>query len=679
MQKKISTIKVLSVFLVAAAILTFAMPRRANFSFDYKVGSEWKYPDLYSDINFPILKTDEQIREELASTASAVIPYYRFSSEVTDLNVRAVETMELGDLRMVVADAVRDIYSKGVTSDEGIKWSGEGAAPSVIYIQKDKRASKHPAAEVRRLTEARAALLSAVSAAVPGINVDSILLARGVYDLLVPNLSYDSQTTALVNAETRSSLSPTAGYVSNGQLLVKGGEIVTPEIAQMLDSDKSELSTREFRGSQFYVWLGNALIAIIILALLYLSIYFTKRHILADSRFLYVITVFLLMSVGALVAIRFDESVLPLIPFTLGALYLQAFFRNKFIIPVYAVSLLPLLIFSGNGVVYFVMYLLAGLVATFAFQWLGKGWKQFVLALIIFFVLLFTYSSFSLVHFAETTVLPRFVLRLFLGAMLTVAGYPLVYLFEKLFNLVSSSRLADLCDTSNPLLRELEKKAPGTFQHSLQVMNMADAVARAIDSNPLLVRAGALYHDIGKTVNPQCFVENESLLAKAPEDKYHFGLTPQQSAHDIIKHTTDGVDIAVKAKLPEIIVDFIRTHHGTTLVGYFYGQALKSGEPVQETEFRYPGMRPTSKEQIILMLCDSIEAASRSLESYTPEAFSEFVEKIVKGKMEDGQFDDSTISVKEIGQVKEAIKSYLAQTHHERIAYPDRKNKKSNK
>ena len=207
-------------------------------------------------------------------------------------------------------------------------------------------------------------------------------------------------------------------------------------------------------------------------------------------------------------------------------------------------------------------------------------------------------------------------------------------------------------------------------------MNMADAAARAIDANPLLVRAGALYHDIGKMRNPQCFVENESLLSKNEADKYHFGLTPEQSAHDIIKHTIDGEELARKERLPGIIIDFIRTHHGTSIVSYFYNKALNSGSEVDIEQFRYPGVKPATREQVILMLCDTIEAASRSLQTHTPESCAAFVDKIVKGKLEEGQLDASEISIKELEELKEALKTYLLQMHHERIAYPENRNKK---
>ena len=267
---------------------------------------------------------------------------------------------------------------------------------------------------------------------------------------------------------------------------------------------------------------------------------------------------------------------------------------------------------------------------------------------------------------------------LFVASMLTVAGYPLTYLFEKLFNLVSDSRLIELSDTSSPIIRELEQKAPGTFQHSLQVMNMADFVARAVGVNPELVRVGALYHDIGKMNNPLCFVENEFIVPKDDQEhKYHSGLSPVQSAHDIIRHVSDGVEIAKKNRLPKAISDFIVTHHGTTVVSFFYDKFLKEGgDPARKPEFTYPGVKPRTRAQIILMLCDSIEAASRTLKANTPQAYSDFVERIVAGKLAEGQFDDADMTISELNKVKETLKQYLAQLNHERVVYPKTKTNK---
>ena len=235
-----------------------------------------------------------------------------------------------------------------------------------------------------------------------------------------------------------------------------------------------------------------------------------------------------------------------------------------------------------------------------------------------------------------------------------------------MFQLVSNNRLAELTDPNNKLLRDLAHKAPGTFQHSLQVMNLADAAARSIDANVLLVRAGALYHDIGKIMNPQCFIENENLGVH-----YHDGLTPRESAIEIIKHVPDGMALAEKFKLPGVVKEFIVTHHGTTCTAYFYNKYINGGgDPANAEDFFYKGKKPYTKEQIIIMLSDTLEAASRTLKDYSAETVSALVENIVKSKMSDGQFEDADISLKELNIVKNVLKSYLQQVYHARIAYP---------
>ncbi len=659
---------------IAFLLLAMLMPRSAKFAYDYRKGRTWKYETLYAQFDFPIYKTEEQLMAERGNASTEAIPYYKYSDDIVTRNLRAAERLDLGSLRSATVSAMRSIYQKGILADESSR--RHAASPEVLYVQRDKRAVKYPASEVFHLREARERLLADLSE-VSLVNVDSVLRATGAYDLLVPNLIYDEQTTALVHAESVTSISPTAGYVTAGQLIVREQEIVTAEIAQMLDSYKREFEANMgYTRPPFLMLLGNILIALAITVLLYLSIYFNNPKIFEDARFPYLVVVFLLGALAALILIRVNEKALYFVPFTLVALLLQAFMKNRVVVPVYVVSLLPLLIFSHDGPVLFVMFFVAGMVAILAFRRFNRGWKQFITALITFGVLALTYLGFRATDLVAGNVWTA-LLSLFIGSMLTVAGYPLIYLFERIFNLVSNSRLIELCDVSNRVIRELEQKAPGTFQHSLQVMNMADTVARAIYANADLVRAGALYHDIGKLYNPLCFIENESLVPHDGTHGYHDGLSPEQSAREIIRHVPEGVERARKHRLPEALIDFIRSHHGTTVTGYFYNQYLAAGgDPARIEEFRYEGIKPVTKEQIILMLCDSVEAASRTLKEFTPEAYSDFVERIVAGKMEEGQFEHADISISELGTVKDTLKQYLAQIHHERVVYPERKSKK---
>lgn len=670
--------RVLIPLVVLFLVLTLIFPRTAKFSYDYRKGSPWSHETLLAQFDFPILKTDEQIREEKSRSKSVVIPYYRYRQDIVDNCRKAAEGIDMGGysyLRPLIVASMDGIYSNGVVPDEGVKLDGHSdPSGAVLYIQKDKRAGKKPVSEVFKESEAKNRLLSDIAAKYPRINADSVLRSAGIYDFIVPNLEYDPKTTELVRSESSNQVSTTQGFVSAGQLIVSEGEIVTAEIAQMLDSYKVEYeNSMGYGGPRILFWLGNAFIAFALVLLFFLMIYFLNRRLFMDHRkFWYLIFIFIIASVLALIINKFAPRCLYMVPFTLTALYLEAFFKNKVIFPICCVSFLPLLVFAENGVVLFVMFLLASIVAVFTFRFFNQGWQQFIMSGIVFVSILVTYFGFRMIDMVNDDPYMA-VLYMFICSMLIVAGYPLIYLFERMFNLVSSSRLRELCDTNNKLLRELEHKAPGTFQHSLQVMNMCDAAARAIDANVLLVRAGALYHDIGKMKNPLCFIENESMSPKGVH--YHEHLSPKESARAIIKHVSDGLELAAENRLPDVIQDFILTHHGTSNTSYFYNKYLnEGGDPNDVSDFFYKGRKPQTKEQIILMICDTLEAASRTLKDNSAATFSVFVENIVASKMKIGQFDQADISIKDLNTVKETLKAYLSQIYHERVVYPQRKN-----
>ena len=670
--------RVLIPLVVLFLVLTLIFPRTAKFSYDYRKGSPWSHETLLAQFDFPILKTDEQIREEKSRSKSVVIPYYRYRQDIVDNCRKAAEGIDMGGysyLRPLIVASMDGIYSNGVVPDEGVKLDGHSdPSGAVLYIQKDKRAGKKPVSEVFKESEAKNRMLSDIAAKYPRINADSVLRSAGIYDFIVPNLEYDPKTTELVRSESSNQVSTTQGFVSAGQLIVSEGEIVTAEIAQMLDSYKVEYeNSMGYGGPRILFWLGNAFIAFALVLLFFLMIYFLNRRLFMNHRkFWYLIFIFIIASVLALIINKFAPRCLYMVPFTLTALYLEAFFKNKVIFPICCVSFLPLLVFAENGVVLFVMFLLASIVAVFTFRFFNQGWQQFIMSGIVFVSILVTYFGFRMIDMVNDDPYMA-VLYMFIGSMLIVAGYPLIYLFERMFNLVSSSRLRELCDTNNKLLRELEHKAPGTFQHSLQVMNMCDAAARAIDANVLLVRAGALYHDIGKMKNPPCFIENESMSPKGVH--YHEHLSPKESARAIIKHVSDGLELAAENRLPDVIQDFILTHHGTSNTSYFYNKYLnEGGDPNDVSDFFYKGRKPQTKEQIILMICDTLEAASRTLKDNSAATFSVFVENIVASKMKIGQFDQADISIKDLNTVKETLKAYLSQIYHERVVYPQRKN-----
>ena len=660
------------------AVLVLLMPRTAKFNYSYKKGTPWPYETLISQFDFPILKTEDQIQAEREEAGTIVIPFYRYSEEVTSAVVKNAQSLDLGgfnNLRPSVVTRLGDIYAKGVISDAKVKLEQGSAEVSenLIYIQRNKRAVQYPRTEVYKVSEARDQLVALLAKSYPSVNLDSLFRRTGVYEVIIPNLQYDKAMTELTHAESADYVSPTLGYVKADEKIVSKGEIVTAEVAQILDSYKEEYNqVFGYAGPRVLLYLGNVLLALALVVILYLILHFTSPGVFSrGNQYYYILTVFLLAALITFVVERIAPSLMYLVPFPVFALFLLAFFRKKQVLPLYMVMLLPLLIFCGNGMELYVMFLTAGVVTIQTFGYFSKGWRQFLNAAIIFAVEVLVYLAFRFIDVGSTATWWVDLALIFVGAMATVALYPLIYLFEKVFNLVSVTRLIELADTSNPLLQELAAKAPGTFQHCLQVMNLVDAVGRATDADVPLLRAAALYHDIGKMQNPLCFIENESTAPGAT--KYHDGKSPKESAMDIIRHVDDGLAIADEHRLPEVLKDFIRTHHGTSNTAYFMNKYLNAGgDPSEVSAFYYHGQKPTTKEQVILMVCDSIEAASRTLKEFTPQAYDRFVESIVKGKEEAGQLEDADITLHDLNLMKRMLKTYLQQIFHSRVAYPKR-------
>lgn len=656
-------------------ILLVMMPRSPKFSYDYHKGKAWQYETLIAQYDFPILKTEAELQKEKQEMSSSFIPYYRYDVKAAAAKMAALSKLDLGEYNIVkgeLAKAMTSIYEKGVISALPESLMDESSNDErLVYIQKDKKLTKAPASEFYTLEDAKIYMYSVFLRKFPDCNIDSLKAATAFDELIAVDLVYDAQTTELIHNESLDKISLTEGVFRTGNVIVKKGDVVTSEIEQLLDSYKAEYDNYiGYSGSRALLWTGNAIVALALVLILFFTVYFCNYRIFEEyNKYLYLLMIFTLSAVGTFIVMKTDSSLFYLIPFTILSLYLIAFFKKRIVYTIYIVSLLPMLVFAPNGVELFFMYLVAGIVGIIVFGYLNKGWLQFITALVVFLTLTVMWAAFRFIDGGGVPTDYHVVLNLFFAAMLTVAAYPLVYLFEKMFRLVSSTKLVELSDTSNPLLRELADKAPGTFQHSLQVMNIADAAARAIDANVPLVRCGALYHDVGKIVNPQCFTENET-----PGTHYHAGLTPQESAHDIIRHVSDGLALADKHGIPGVIKDFIATHHGTTCTGYFYTKYLNDGgSPDEKADFCYDGTKPLTKEQVILMFSDSIEAASRSLKDYSPSKTDELVDRIIDGKIEDGQLTSADISMAEINTIREVIKTYIQQMYHSRVVYPKRK------
>ena len=664
--------RIISCFIVLAVLTLLLYPRVGKFQYEYQKGRPWVYETLISPIDFPILKSEAEMLAEKEARASETIDYYSYDPSVAPpvlerFGRRAVELNLDEQLTKSLYTHLDEAYSRGIVSDFG----GAGIADKVISVKRDKRAVETPASEVYDIERVFNVLKSDLVYDYPEMDIDTIVSQINLKSFIVPNLFFDENTTQLAHREAVNYISPTKGMIYAGQLIVSEGEIVTAEICQILDSYKEEYKmSYGYSGSQSALLISHLLLVLVSLAIFFFAVWFIDRSVF-DSlpKLLFLMLMLLISFAGIAILFRVDQRLLYLFPFAVTVLYMSAFFRNGLAWVVYAVSILPLLVIPENGVELFFINLVGGSVALYAYGKVSRGWLQFVNMIFIFVAMVLVCFAFQLGtgNFSYAFKSTDF-LFLAINAVLVIVLYPFVYLFEKIFGFVSYSRLWDLSDTNNRILQDLQKKAPGTFQHSLQVANLAENAAQEIGADAMLVRVGALYHDIGKMENPMCFIENQ-----AEGVNYHEGLTPEESARAIIKHVDDGLALAKKAKLPAVVSDFIACHHGRSVTLYFYNVYCNNGgDPANREAFTYNGILPKSKEQVVVMMADAVEAASRSLKDYSEESISALVDKIMTNRFDDSQLAEANISIKDINTVKESFKRYLQQIYHARIAYPKR-------
>lgn len=656
---------------IALVIMVLLYPSEGRFKYEYHKGRPWMYETLVAPMDFPILKSQAELLKEKNEAAELFVPYYVYNN---DILLNAMQTADglnrdsliSGKDLETLKGVLSEIYTAGIIKrDEQLAGNDKN---SYIIVQKDKRAEEVPRASVYNIRQAVKKLQSKIAQ----IATDSITIASiskiKPESLIQANLIYDQQSTELVHKNATDYISPTKGIVYTGQLIVSEGEIITAYIEQVLDSYKAEYElSMGYSGSNLSLIAGHSLIILAILFLVFASIYTINIQILREKkRFNFIIFLILLTYVITVVVRDAGPEYLFMVPFAVFALYMMAFFPAKVVLPIYMISLLPLLIIAENGIELYLLNLFAGAVTLLSFVYLYRGWLQFLNSLLLLGAMFIVFISFRLLESGKPVYDYVYIVYLFLNSMFIVAAYPLVFLLEKIFGLVSVSTLKDLSDTNNTLLQELARKAPGTFQHCLQVANLSERAVNAIHGNARLVKVGAMYHDVGKLVNPQCFIENQ-----APGIDYHKNLSPQESAQLIIKHVSDGVELAKKFKLPKIITAFITSHHGRSVTGYFYSKyCLDGGDPNNKEPFTYNGTLPTTKEQVVVMMADAVEAASRSLKDYSAESISNLVDKITAARISESQLIEADISLKEINTVKEVFKKHLKEIYHSRIEYP---------
>jgi len=497
------------------------------------------------------------------------------------------------------------------------------------------------------------------------------------YDFLVPlllvslehNILFDKKSTDDFLLAELQNISPTKGLIIEGQVIVNKGELVNADRNQILLSLKKEYEGSEWNFTAYLlVLLGQFILVGISLLILWLFLKQYRIEVLENTtKISMILSLVIIMVVVSTIVLSLSLNWIYIIPFCISPIILKAFFDNRVALFVHLITILIIGFIMPNSFEFVFVQLIAGIISILTVLKMYKRAQLFMSVAKVIGAYLLVYVALSIIHDASFSgVESSKLLQFAASGALTLFAYPIVFLFEKIFSLVSDISLLELTDTNSPLLRRLSEEAPGTFQHSLQVANLAEMGALEVGANALLARAGGLYHDIGKLKNPMYFIENQSSNLN-PHDDLEF----DESADIIISHVLDGIDIAKENSLPDELIDFIRSHHGTTTVQYFYKQFITDfpDEEVDIKDFTYPGPKPFSKETAILMMSDSSEAAARSLKNPNAENIDALIEKVINHQINDNQFVNADITLKEITQLKKLFKKKLVNIHHARVEY----------
>lgn len=664
--------KVLSL-LVALVLILQVFPEKAKFKYEFRKGELWQHDNLYAPFDFPLKKTDEQIKAEEQQITEQSTVYYRIdTTAVTSTMQKFRQEKNTYFQRLPQAKTEQllkraetfllENYQRGILLKEPAD-----KTPKIAVIDNNNQITELSTTNILSLQKLKEAVKNYFGQ--PPYNEYEKEYYDLLFDVLTPNLTIDQNFTQKNLHQNLKEIVYTRGWVNKGKLIIAKGELVEGEKLNMLSSLKDEYESQSWNQNN-YNWsqVGYYFLVAIVLTIMVLYLKIFERKVYKNNLKLSVILLNMLLMIllVGLMARHFPDYIY-LVPIAMMVLILKSFFDLRTVLFVYISTVLITGFIVPNSFQFVFIQIVAAMAIIISPKSVHYRLSTFISAGLITGAYLVIYIAFHIITEGTLKGLDISLLTLFiLNGIGILFSQPFTYIYERVFGLVSDVSLLELSDTNSKLLRQLSEKAPGTFQHSMQVANLAEAAAAEIGANTLLVRVGALYHDIGKMENPLYFIENQKTSLN-PHDE----LTPAQSAKTIIKHVTDGIDLAHKYKLPERIIDFIRTHHGRSLTYYFYKKELDTNPEAKEEDFRYPGPIPFSKETAILMMADSVEAATKSLKNPTYEALEEFVERIIKKQLDDNQFANSDISFKEIERIKKVFKSKLTNIYHVRIAYPE--------
>jgi hypothetical protein len=659
-------------------IITAVLPKQAKFKYEFEKGNIWLHDDLVSPYNFPIRKTADEIKDDKESILKSILPVYELDDQVlqnqsdqyrADFEAKWKNAGLKDDANKELNfdtgfQILQNIYQKGVIGlNKKYQRDGEQYVISVLKNNFETQVS------TASLFTQTSATLEAGKELTDKKNIEADIILGIIKDRIAPNVIYNERLTGKIEQQAIENLSSTRGMVQKGELIVAKNSSIDEDIFQKLESLRLSYEDNASKPNDRKLTLvGQFLLVSTVLSLLMSFLFLFRKDIFVDNRQIsLILMVFTGMLVFLSLCIKFKLPSLYYIPYCIVPIIIRILFDTRLAMNIHLLVVLIASFFLPNSFEFAFLQITAGMVAIYSIKNLVRR-EQFLLSALMILVNYFvTYLGISLIREGTIDAIEwiKFLPFVF-SVLLSLLAYPLIYLFEKLFGITSDITLIELTNTNTHILRELAFKAPGTFQHSLQVANLAEAAIFKIGGNGLLVRAGALYHDIGKMDNPQFFIENQN-KGLNPHDKLPY----EESAQIIIKHVLNGIEMARRNNLPEVIVDFIRTHHGNTRVDYFYQSFLKNfpEKIVDENTFRYPGPIPFTKETAVLMLADSVEAASRSLKEPDAESINTLVERIIEYKLEQNQLNDSNITLKEIETIKLIFKTMLMGIYHVRIDY----------
>lgn len=658
--------------LVTIAVIVLLLPRRQSKLFNYEVGQVWRYPALNAQFDFPVFKTDEAIKAERDSVVRQYQPYFNYNDDVERQQVErfrenfknGIPGLKGGDWVNYIANRLHALYQRGII-DPTVETQLEHKGESSVRIVVGKEA----------VSESRDSIMTTINAYErlfmdPRLGPNRTLLQScNLNEYIEANLVYDKDRNLAEEDDLLNTVTPASGLVQQGERIIDNGSVVDEYKARVLSSYEKALAEHNAGGNEITSTLiGQTIIVsiLVILFTLYLVLfrkdYFVKPR---NITMLYVMIVIFPMLTSMLM--RYNKFSVYLIPFAMAPIFIRVFMDSRTAGVTHVTTILISAIAVKYQYEFIVVQLVGGLIAIYSLRELSKRSQLFLTALLVVIGEAAAYLSLQLIQVDSLTKLDgTMYYHLMISGFLLLFTYPLMLVVEKTFGFVSTVTLFELSNTNNELLRRLSQVAPGTFQHSITVGNLAAEVANKIGAKAQLVRTGALYHDIGKMANPAFFTENQASVN--PHDK----LTEKESAAIIISHVTEGLKMAEKYNLPRVIRDFISTHHGEGLTMYFYVK-YKNAHPDEEVDpepFRYPGPNPFTREQAILMMCDTVEAASRSLNEYTEENISKLVNTLIDNQVAQGYFRDCPITFRDVTVAKQTLIERLKSIYHTRIQYP---------